>query len=127
MVRHEIIIAKEQWIGKECDIIKENLEGNNSKTAYEIINNLTKRFTCRTTAVEDNNGKTVTEPTAFKDRWTEYCKELYNYQIPTDQEMLKELEDRQPLPEDATADNDILMPEIIQSIRDLRKKGSWLL
>ena len=63
-IRHKIIIARKQWIDKECDIIEENLKRNNSKTAYEIINNLTKRFTCRITAVEDDNGKMVTEPTA---------------------------------------------------------------
>ena len=39
--------------------------------------------------------------------------ELYNYQIPTAQDMLKELENKQPLPEDATAD---------RQLRGLRKE-----
>ena len=48
--------------------------------------------------------------------------ELYNYQIPTAQDMLKELENKQPLPEDATADNDILLEEVIQAIKGLKKR-----
>ena len=121
-VRQEIIKAKEQWIDKECDIVEENLKRNNSKTAFGIINNITKRFTCRTTAVEDNTGKILTEPTAVKDRWTEYCRELHNYKITTDQDLLKELKNTQPLPEDATYDNSLLMEEVIQAIEGLKKR-----
>ena len=35
--------AKENWIDEQCSEIKDNMNKNNSKRAFEIVNNLTKK------------------------------------------------------------------------------------
>ena len=49
---------------------------------------------------------------------------VYNNQIATDQGLLKEHKSTQPLLEDARADNDILIEEVIQAIRGLKKRNA---
>ena len=51
--------AKDNWIGKQCSEIEENLRKNNSKRAYELVKDLTTLKQEKMTTVQDRSGKNV--------------------------------------------------------------------
>ena len=53
--------AKENWIGKQCSEIEENLRKNNSKRAYQLMKDLTAAKHGKATTVPDSSGKCLTE------------------------------------------------------------------
>ena len=62
--------AKENWIGEQCSLIDENLRKNKSKTACQLVKDLT---TVKQEKVQDRSGKWLTEEREILNRWTEYC------------------------------------------------------
>ena len=70
---------KETWIEEQCQGIKENLQKNNSKKAYQLCKELTSSKEGRTTTIQDKAGKCLTEEQDILKRWTEYCSELYSH------------------------------------------------
>ena len=73
--------VKENWIGEQCSETEENLRKNNSKRAYQLVKDLTSVKQGKTTTVQDRSGKCLTEERQILNRWTEYCSELYNYNV----------------------------------------------
>ena len=71
--------AKENWIREQCSETEGNLRKNNSKTAYQLVKNLTTVKQGTTTTVQDRSEKCLTEERQILNRWTEYCSELYNH------------------------------------------------
>ena len=71
--------AKENWRGKQCSEIEENLRKNNSEMAYQIVKDLTTVKQGKATTVQDSSGKCLTEEREILNRLTEYCSELYNH------------------------------------------------
>ena len=71
--------AKENWIGKQCSEIEENLSKKNSKRAYQLVKHLTTVKQGKATTVQDRSRKCLTEEREILNRWTEYCSELYNH------------------------------------------------
>ena len=53
--------AQENWIGERCSEIEENLKKNNSKRAYQLVNDLTTVKQGKATTVQDRSGKSLTE------------------------------------------------------------------
>ena len=53
--------AKENWIGKQCSEIEENLRKNNRKRAYQLVKGLTTVKQGKATTVQDRSGKYLTE------------------------------------------------------------------
>ena len=53
--------AKENWIGEQCNETAENLRKNNSKTAYQLVKDLTTVKQGKATTVQDQSGKCLTE------------------------------------------------------------------
>ena len=49
--------AKENWRGEQCIEIEENLRKNNSKTAYQLVKDLTTVKRGKATTVQDRSGK----------------------------------------------------------------------
>ena len=72
-------IAKEIWINNKCTDIGECLIRNNTKKAYQIVNELTKKKDKIIVNVHDKDGKCITDKTEVLKRWTEYCSELYTH------------------------------------------------
>ena len=71
--------AKENWIGEQSSEIEENLRKNNSKRAYQLVKDVTtvnKDKLLLSKIVQKKKKKRLTEE---RNRWTEYCNELYNY------------------------------------------------
>ena len=76
-IKKEMRIAKENWVNNKCTDIGECLIRNNTKKAYQIVNELTKKKDKITVNVHDKDGKCITDKTEVLKRWTEYCSELY--------------------------------------------------
>ena len=53
--------AKENWIEEQCSEIEDNINKNNSKRAFQIVNNLTKKRLPKTSSIQDKDGKLPTE------------------------------------------------------------------
>ena len=49
--------AKENWIGKQCSEIDENLRKNISKRTYQLVKDLTTVKHGKATTVKDSSGK----------------------------------------------------------------------
>ena len=61
-IKKEMRIAKKNWINNKCDI-GECLIRNNTKKAYQIVNELTKKKDKITVNVHDKDGKCITDKT----------------------------------------------------------------
>lgn len=59
-----------------------NLWGD-SKKAYQLVKTLTKTST-QVLAIKDSSDYLLTQSAAVLNWWTEYCKDLYNFQQRTD-------------------------------------------
>ena len=53
--------AKEDWIGIQCEEIGTCLNKNNSKTAYQLMNDLTTEKQGRSPTIQDRSGECLTE------------------------------------------------------------------
>ena len=60
------------------------LRKNNSKKAYQLVQDLTTDKQDKTTTIQDKPGKCLTEENKILNRWTEYCSDLYNYETDGD-------------------------------------------
>ena len=68
--------AKENWLVEQCNETKEIMWKNNSKSACQLVKDLTNVKQGKATTIQDNSGKCLTEEREILNRWTEYCPEL---------------------------------------------------
>ena len=88
-IRKMMLKAKEDWIQTQCKSIDDDIKhGRHNKRAYETLKILTKTTPRSTSIIEDRNGVPLADDTLKLNRWTEYCKELYNYPINPDPNVL---------------------------------------
>ena len=88
-VRKKMKKVKEKWIEEQCNTIDKDMEKGNSKQAYSTLKALTKTNQPRTTVIEDQDGKLLTDEEEVLRRWTGYCKDLYSYQLNPDTSILE--------------------------------------
>ena len=102
--------AEENWIGKQCSEIEENLKKNNCKRAYQLVKDLTTVKQADATTVQDRSGKCLKE----LNRWTEHCSELYNHMANRDPSVLN-------CPQtDTEDDHPILRKEVEAAVQSLK-------
>ena len=89
---------------------------NNSKTAYQLVNDVTSERQGRSSTIQDKSGKNLTEEKEILSRWTEYCSELYNYESCGDNTVL----DCSKPPEE---DLQPILPEEVEIAVTSLKKG----
>ena len=73
--------AKKNLLGAQCEEIETCLNKNNSKRAYQLVKDLTSEKQCRSSTIQDKSGKCLTEEKKILSRWTEFCSQLYNYEM----------------------------------------------
>ena len=54
-------MAKENWIGEQCNDFEENLRKNNSKRACQLVKDLITVKQGKATTVQDRSGKCLIE------------------------------------------------------------------
>ena len=64
------------------------LNKNNSKTAYQLVKDLSSEKQGRSTTIQDKSGKCLTEEQEILSRWIEYCSEIYNHESYGDEVVL---------------------------------------
>ena len=110
--------AKEIWIGEQCSDTEENLRKNNSKTAHQLVKDLTTLKREKAATIQDRSGKCLTEERMILNRWTEYCSELYNYKANGDPSVLN-------CPQtDTEDDHPIFRREVEAAVQSLKKGKS---
>ncbi len=95
-IRKGMKSAKEGWIEKRCSAIERDMKTGNSKHAYDILKAVTKPTQPRAAIIEDRDGNLLTDNNDVLKRWTEYCNDLYNYELNPDIAILQN--HRQPPP-----------------------------
>ena len=88
IIRRQMRQAKENWISEQCANIESGMKRGNIKVAFDTLKLLTRSQQPRTSVVENKGGLLLTEETAVLKRWTEYCQDLYNYQLKPDTNIL---------------------------------------
>ena len=100
----------------QCNSIYYDLKrGVHSKRAYNTIKVFTNSINRKLSNIDDANCVPIEDDSARLERWTEYCNDLYNYPIQTDQAKVyntREKNEEQPL--------QILKEEVINAIRTLK-------
>ena len=105
----------ENWVGKQCSEIEENLRKNNSKRAYQLVKDLTTVKLGKATIVQDCSEKYLSEERQLLNRWTEYCSELYNHRANGDPSVLN-------CPQTRTEDDHpIIRKEVKAAVQSLKK------
>lgn len=114
-VRKKMKEVKEEWIEEQCKTIDRDMESGNSKQAYGTLKALTKTSQPRTAVIEDHDGKLLTDGEDVLKRWTDYCKDLYNYKLQPDTSILN----TQRSPEEEPSPP-ILREEVIAAMSSLK-------
>ena len=61
---------------------------NYNKITYQLVKDLTSEKQGSSKTILDKSGKCLTEEQEILSRWTDYCSELYNYEIYGDNTVL---------------------------------------
>ena len=71
-----------------CNIEK-GMKESNSKKGFDTLKKLKRKQQHKAAVTEDKNGSLLTDNAVVLTRWTEYCLELYNYELKPDTSILK--------------------------------------
>ena len=97
------------YIEKKCNEMEK--AGNDSKTIFKILGEIIKKPSTRSDVINDKNGTTLTETDTIKERWAEYCNELYQLKdqaiVSTESQELHDVEPPPLLSEVCTAMNEL--------------------
>ena len=111
--------TKAEWIEKQCSSIDQDIRnGIQSKRGYETLKTLTnsnREKKKKQNVIENKKSKLLTEELEVRKRWTEYCKDLYNYPIKPDTNRLvsRDADSGENLP--------ILRSEVENALKCLKK------
>ena len=119
-IRKEMTKAEEQWLIEQCETVEKEFNRGNSKEAYSTIKKITKVEQPRTSVIEDKEGNVLTESSAVLNRWTEYCKELYNHKLNVNKDDLKKTEKRLSNSENTQ----ILREEVEEAVKKMKNGKS---
>ena len=121
MVKKSAKRDKEEWIQGKCNDIEQGLQVGNHRQAYSLMKMLTKKHTQKLTVVRDQDGILLQSKEAINQRWTQYCRSLYDDKG-AGEEMVRELEAITP-PCDGNS-SEILYAEVETAIDKLKLNKS---
>ena len=109
---------KENWIHEQCEQAEKGLNIGNTKEAYGLIKVLRKEFAPRLNIIRNEEGTMLQTKDEIKQRWTQYCSNLYKDPGGGDK-MVQELEEIVPLQDEDP--QDILYSEVQAAIQALKR------
>ncbi|GFR70433.1 endonuclease-reverse transcriptase [Elysia marginata] len=92
-VRKKMKEAKEKWIDDQCVPIEKGMSSGKSKQAFSTLKMLTKTLQPKVNLIEDKDGRLLTDDEDIMQRWSEYCSDLYNYELQPDLSILSATRD----------------------------------
>ena len=117
-IRHSINADYENWCDTYCEEIEALQRTHQTRAMHRKINILLKGSSLRDCAsvIGSKSGAILTTEGQVKDRWREYCSELYDHKLDVDPQILDQLWHGQPQEEIP----DILESEIKEAISKLK-------
>src|SRR6218665_2700378 len=112
---------KQKWLEKQCEDIEQYAGEYKTRDVFKMIKSINRKWQPRLMAIRDRHGNILMDKEKMKERWTEYCKDLYSETEQTDTILLKELRDISPPDEDDERDV-ILYEEVERAVIHLQKK-----
>lgn len=114
---------KQKWLDKQCSDIEKYMGEYKTKEVFKLVKNINRKWQPKQAAIKDKEGKILMDREKTKQRWTEYCSDLYKNTDPENRELLEELEMISPPPKDDENDN-ILYEEVEEAIKHLKRNKS---
>ncbi len=120
-LRREASKAKEEWWNAECNELEELNAKGRSDLVYAKVAKLTwkNREKGRSVSVEDDAGKTITDPEEVRERWRTYIETLYDKEGKPKMEDL-EIEEENKVDEDERGP-EVLRSEILLAISEMKE------
>ena len=112
---------KEHWIHTQCEEVEKGLSIGSTRQAYSLIKTLRQKFVPRMNVLRSKEGTILQSKDEIKQRWTQYCSDLYKDHGGGD-EVVKELTEISPLNDEESPD--ILYSEVEAAIQSLKKNKS---
>ena len=117
---------KQDWMDKQCSEMEKYAGQYRIREVYKMVKNITRKWQPRQSAIKDREGKILMEREKVRERWTEYCRELYEDKEKTDgqvHEFVQELKEISP-PQRIDEKEDILEAEVERAIEQLKNNKS---
>src|SRR6218665_3863690 len=114
---------KQKWLEKQCEDIEQYAGEYKTREVFKMIKSINRKWQPRLMAIRDRHGNILMDKEKMKERWTEYCKDLYSETEQTDKILLKELRDISPPDEDDERDV-IRYEEVERAVIHLKKNKS---
>lgn len=114
---------KQNWLEKQCEDIEQYAGEYKTREVFKMIKSISGKWHPRQTAIRDKHGNILMDREKIKDRWTEYCRELYSETEQTNRKLLEELRVITPPTED-DANDGILYEEVERAVKHLKKNKS---
>jgi hypothetical protein len=113
---------KEHWIHDQCQEVEKALNIGSTRQAYSLIKTLRQKFVPRLNVLRSPDGTMLQSKDEIKQRWTQYCSDLYRDHGGGDG-VVQELEEITP-PTNDEDPHDILYSEVQAAIHSLKKNKS---
>jgi hypothetical protein len=118
-IRHSMNTDYENWCNERCEEIESLQKTHRVREMHQKIKELTcsNKLKDAATVIGSKEGKLLTTDAAIRDRWSEYCNELYNFDLKVDPTILDSLwkdQTQEPIA-------DLLMCEVTDAIAKLKK------
>lgn len=118
-VQKNIAAAREAWLNAKCDEIDDGIKWGDYRKAFAAVKTLTQEGPRKgVTKIEDKQGKLVRGKEQTFNRFTEYCKELYNAPIEKDETVLEGVRP----PAEEIPDLQVLRAEVEAAIKDMQPR-----
>ena len=119
-VRKAARCDKEEWLRTQCREIERNAKGHKTREVYRIVKMLNRKWQPRRVAIKDKNGLMLQGKEDIKQRWTEYCRDLYQDKEDSAEDGLQQL-----APPATDDENDTIMYEEVEAaIQKLKSQKS---
>jgi hypothetical protein len=107
---------KEKWLQERCGEIQNAHEQGKSRKTYQLIKEINGDWKPRQRAMKNKEGKLLQESEEIKERWTEYCRELYEKDQETEQREKVKMELKEITPETEDRRQPLLRDEVHRAI-----------
>ena len=87
---------KQEWLERQCEKIEQCGEQHKAKEVYQLVRNVNKKWQPKQSAIKDKDGNILMDKEKIKQRWTEYCSELYKDNDKKNIKLLEEIEKMSP-------------------------------
>jgi hypothetical protein len=121
-VRKVARTGKENWLQEQCSNIKQHYGHHRTHETYKLLKKISRSWQPKMASIRNKDGKVLQDEEEIKNRWTVYCRTLYQNQG-TNEDIVSELEKLAPPPLEDKNDS-ILHEEVLSAIKRLKPRKS---